>query len=367
MNNVPPQPNEAEVTLLGTGGGYGESVILKIGVEDWIIIDSCVDPYTKGALPLQYLHDIGVSLDQVKLVVCTHWHNDHILGISKILELCVNAKFVFSRIIDLKKFLFLCNLDSKKASKGGVTSTEEFIKCIEIVKSRGGNYFTAEADKKIFRSIDKVNNLEFELYALSPSPKVIENFTGEISSLITEFGESNSAIVYKSPNEKSVALLLKFGDNRVILGADLEIGRNDEEGWKHIIVNSLVCDEHRSSIFKIPHHGSENGYHKDVFVKLINDDVILKIAPFARYNLPSDDMISIYFNHSSQLYLTSNNLVSKKPKNRDKRIAKIAEMTCKSLKEVKFNYGIIQSRINYANDPANWVTQIDGTAFQCAL
>jgi len=367
LNKFPPLPYEAEVTLLGTGGGYGESVLLKVGIDEWIIIDSCIDPYTKKPLPLQYLEELGVPLEKVRLVICTHWHNDHIIGISQILASCLNAKFVFSRITDLKKFLYLCGLDSQKTSKGSVTSTEEFLNCIKIVAGRRDYFFTAEADKKIYRSIVRPINLEFELYALSPSPKVIEDFTGEISTLITEYGQRNNAIINKSPNDKSVALLLKFGNTRVILGADLEIGRDENEGWRHIVINSLVCDDHRSSIFKIPHHGSENGYLQEVFMNLINEDGILKIAPFARHNLPTDNMIDVFSTHSNHLYLTSKNSISQKPKNRDKGIAKIAELACKNLREVKFSYGVIQSRIQYTNNLASWVTLTHGAAFQYAV
>jgi len=35
-----PAFNIAEVTLLGTGGGYGESIVLHIGDNEWILVDS---------------------------------------------------------------------------------------------------------------------------------------------------------------------------------------------------------------------------------------------------------------------------------------------------------------------------------------
>ena len=45
----------AEINLIGTGGGYGESIVAHIGNNEWIIIDSCEDPNSKTCLPLELL------------------------------------------------------------------------------------------------------------------------------------------------------------------------------------------------------------------------------------------------------------------------------------------------------------------------
>ncbi len=70
---TPPDNSSAEITLLGTGGGYGESCLIHLGEGKWMIIDSCIDPTSGIVLPLQYLDSIGVSVDNnVIMVVCTH-------------------------------------------------------------------------------------------------------------------------------------------------------------------------------------------------------------------------------------------------------------------------------------------------------
>src|SRR6266496_6305280 len=103
-----PEDSIAEVTLIGTGGGYGESIVVHIGHNNWIVVDSCIDPVTKDSLPLKYLESIGVNPEiSVKMIVCTHWHDDHILGISQLLKSSKNAMFCMARPNDLKKFLNL--------------------------------------------------------------------------------------------------------------------------------------------------------------------------------------------------------------------------------------------------------------------
>ncbi len=80
-----PASHIAEVSLIGTGGGYGESSVIHVGNNEWIVIDSCINPNTFQCLPLEYLRKIGVDVKtQVKSIVCTHWHNDHIQGMSQL-------------------------------------------------------------------------------------------------------------------------------------------------------------------------------------------------------------------------------------------------------------------------------------------
>jgi glyoxylase-like metal-dependent hydrolase (beta-lactamase superfamily II) len=60
----------------------------------WIIVDSCIDGTSRGPKPLDYLNKIGVDVTSaVEVVVATHWHDDHVRGISKILQACQSAIF----------------------------------------------------------------------------------------------------------------------------------------------------------------------------------------------------------------------------------------------------------------------------------
>ena len=97
-----------EATLLGTGGGYGESQVIHLGENHWIVIDSCEDPKTKMCLPLDYLQKRGVDTStDVKMIICTHWHDDHIRGMGRLLQSCESAVFVMAKATDRDKFLRL--------------------------------------------------------------------------------------------------------------------------------------------------------------------------------------------------------------------------------------------------------------------
>lgn len=358
-----PQENIAEITLIGTGGGYGESVVIHIGNKNWIIIDSCIDPVSKDSLPLKYLKSIGVDIQEdVKLVICTHWHDDHILGLSQVVYECSNSMFCMARPNDLKKFLQLVELDYRKISiEVSNSSTIEFKKCIEIIKDRDPNKKkNAEIDKTLL-SLSFTDTLVSEVISLSPSDFTMQEFDKEISSLITEYGPSSKKIISKTPNAKSVVIFLKMGSHRAILGADLEVRNNNNEGWLNILDHSQVVE--KSTLFKIPHHGSSNGYHERIWVELLETNPIAKLTPWNKNKkLPEAEMLNVYSNHTENLFMTSP-LINDKPKNRDKKIEKIIRKMNLKIREVKYSMGVVQNRINIENPNDSWHTCLYENAF----
>ena len=91
----PPGYNEFEISLFGPG--YGEAIAIHFGNGQWVLVDSCIDPESGNPANLQYLRDLNFNVvDSVKVVVATHWHDDHIRGISSVFCECHNAKFVIS-------------------------------------------------------------------------------------------------------------------------------------------------------------------------------------------------------------------------------------------------------------------------------
>src|SRR5688572_29738807 len=114
----PPGADEFEITVLGTGGGYGESIVIHLGNGSWMIIDSCKSPFSPLALPIEYLRKLGVNTnDQVKIILSTHFDDDHIHGLSNVVQECASAKWFISRLVDHQKFLRLVGLEYKKAEK----------------------------------------------------------------------------------------------------------------------------------------------------------------------------------------------------------------------------------------------------------
>lgn len=364
----PPSQDEIEVTLIGTGGGYGESIVLKINNDDWIIVDSCVNPETKRPLSIEYLEKIGVDYaSKVKHIICTHWHDDHILGISKALELCTNAVFCMPCVNDTKKFVHYVSLDSSKLKKGSLASFVEFKNCLDIIDLRDNKTIRRlKSDLAIYSNQMSLSNnkkITNQLFSLSPSESVITNFDKEIATLLNDFGMSKKAVVEKSANENSSVIYFKYGEFSALLGADLEVTPKKNEGWKDIYNNSVLI-KGKSIIYKIPHHGSENGYDQSIYNKLIDPNAISKLSTWNRSSkLPQQKMIDVYKSHTNNLYMTSTVNTSKKPKKRDKGTEKIIDLFSRSLTEVKFNEGIVRTRHSLI-DEKNITVETHGTAFK---
>ena len=100
---VAPDEDEVEVTLLGPG--YDESVVVHIGHGRWIVVDSCINDAGKPQA-LEYLRTIGVEARcAVSLIVATHWHDDHIRGMAKLVDVCETADFCCAAALRQEEFV----------------------------------------------------------------------------------------------------------------------------------------------------------------------------------------------------------------------------------------------------------------------
>ena len=362
MTNLPDK-DIFEVALIGTGGGYGESIVMHIGNQNWVVVDSCINPKTGESLPLEYLREKGVNIaTDVKQIICTHWHDDHIQGISDLLNECKSSMFSMARTTDRQKFLMFVELDYLKAkNEGSASSTVEILKCFNILKERNGGIKGAEQDKLLFRT--EFDENVSEIFSLSPSESVIDDFNYEISSLIKDYSSSNRKVIINKPNDKCVVLLVKVNDHRVLLGSDLEVSDDINKGWICILDKCQCIDLNKCSLFKIPHHGSKNGYHKRIWDELISPKAIAKLTPWnLGEKLPQDEMLEVYLDKTESLYITSFNKRSRSAKKRERSIFKAIQRFNNSVQEVKYEKGIIRCRIGIRDEKNEWDIDLLGEA-----
>jgi beta-lactamase superfamily II metal-dependent hydrolase len=358
-----PQSEQLEITVIGSGGGYGESVVIHVGSNEWMIIDSCKGPDSLEPLPLSYLKSIGVNTaTQVKKILCTHWDDDHIQGMSQIVEQCASAQFIISKVTDIQKFLKLVTLDYLKLEKeGSISATKEFVKSLDIIRARGTkpavNY--AIQDRNLWSFTGSTSKTE--IFSLSPSDETVSQFDIEISNLITEFGVPQKRLV-TNQNKRAVVLFVKFGDHRVMLGSDLEVVPSPAMGWLGIINLSQVFDK-PASYFKIPHHGSENGYHDKIWSTLLTNKPIGTLTPWNRNKkLPQPEMVAQYKALTSNLFITSPPVFTAKPKRRDSDIEKLLRTFDYDVREVKFIQGIVRARISTTH--TTWTVDLFDAALE---
>jgi hypothetical protein len=87
-------------------------------------------------------------------------------------------------------------------------------------------------------------------------------------------------------NHASVVVLIHVDPDVILLGADLERTSDRLTGW-NAVISSRKRLQKQAGIFKIPHHGSENGHSEDVCTKMFRQDTIAIVTPYTRSGLPT--------------------------------------------------------------------------------
>jgi len=145
---VAPRTDEVEVTLLGPG--YGESIVVHAGEGCWIIVDSCVSD-TGTPQPLDYLIDMGIdAAEAVALIVATHWHDDHIRGMSELVNSCRKAKFHCAAALRRKEFLAAIHALNGRGSFAGNSGIHEIHEVFTHLKKQGRQPRFALSDRRLF-------------------------------------------------------------------------------------------------------------------------------------------------------------------------------------------------------------------------
>lgn len=335
-------PSENEIELSVFGKGYGECLVLCCGHQEYIVVDSFINPSTNNPIAIDYLGAIGMPLNSIKEVVLTHWHKDHIEGISTILNnLGSNVKLILSPILkddQFMEFIF-------RGIKEGQESTSELKKIFDFLHTYGnGVYKFAKQDTRIY-SNEMMGNAE--IYSLSPQDSEIMNY---IKYLITGTIAKPYSYEYSENNLLSLVLLLKDSVDGILLGADLE-NMSTDIGWDAVVTNYSHTKTH-PSVFKVPHHGSNTAHNDDVWKKILSPLPISILTVFDRSSkLPSDEDIIRLSGLSSKLYVVGNN--AKEEKLIESRIRK--KMPNIKVKAISSKIGLVRYR-RKINNPSNTAT-----------
>jgi beta-lactamase superfamily II metal-dependent hydrolase len=290
IKHDPPQPDEIEVSVFGPG--VGECIVVHLGNNDWAIVDSCRERRSQQPVALVYLERLGVNESAVKLIVATHWHDDHVRGLSDVLSLCPNAEFACSAALNREEFFTLVGYGRsvKGAFSSGIdefSSVLDFLKRSSPVKPSVAHHPArlewASSSKVLFR-----NNLApgTVVTALSPSSATQTSSLHDIfGHFYPKQGSPLRRFVSLGPNRLAVVLWIEVGSVAALLGADLEHENNPLTGWQ-AIVESNTRPVGEATIFKVPHHGSKNADNPDVWKTMLSQSPVAAITPFTRSRLP---------------------------------------------------------------------------------
>lgn len=304
-STAPPRPDEVEISLFGAG--VGECILLHVADGDWVIIDSCTFQ-SKTPVCLEYLRAIGVDVArQVRLVIITHWHDDHIRGASAVFRECKSAELVCSGALLGREFLRLVEIQKghKPILDAISTGVDEFGELMQLVRARKEAEGRlpiqwASSSKVVFQRASQPSPVV--VTALSPSDAEFQRALVGFSKITTvEEGEAKRRVPLVEPNDTAVALWVQVNRFNLLLGSDLETGESVDRGWQHI-VGSSTRPPGRAIVFKVPHHGSVTGYHEPVWGEMLSERPVAILTPYTRSGLPRDEEIRRILGHTCNAY-----------------------------------------------------------------
>jgi len=364
-----PAYDQIEVTLIGPG--FGESALIHLGNNNWVVIDSCIDSNTKKPAALAYLNSIGVNASEaVKLIIITHWHDDHVRGISDVLEACPDALVCASSVLSNEEFLATV-LPFKEnnliANKSGVEELSKILNILEKRSKAGVKHKLKRAfsDREVYRldSSESGHGVDCNIWTLSPSDKQFDKFLVELTKLVPEIKRTKYRAPSCSANHSSIVTLIKIGGQSFLFGADLEETTDVETGWS-VIVSSSILANVKSMIFKVPHHGSENAHNNDVWKQMLHGSAYAILTPFNRgvKKLPAPGDVKRLSSLTSNLFSTSNIAQTKSSIKRSSAVEKSIKETIGGIRDLEPKTGIIRLRNSGSEDQESWACELFNTA-----
>lgn len=347
-----PAWNEIEVSLFGPG--YGECVLVHLGENRWLVVDACIDRKSGRPPVLDYLDQLGVDAAKaVRLIVASHWHDDHVRGLARIVEHCDRANFCLSEAMTTTEFLTLINAYQYPVTEAG-SGCGELSKILNILQRRKPIPVPKSilADMCLW-STPLRDGTTCKVYALSPSQAANLLAKRELGALLQE-GNERRRLFVRGPNHMAVVLWVEIGSLRILLGSDLEETANPNMGWSVILTDS-TCTDGRASLFKIPHHGSQTGHCLEVWEKLLSPQPVALLTPFSKSRLPRQTDIERICSFSNKAYITrlKQPKILKRPKVVQDRIKSMT----KRITPVEYSMGHIRCRSKLGHQ-STWAVEL---------
>ena len=308
-----PNPDEVEVTLLGPG--FGESLVIHLGCGRWIVIDSCIDSETDEPTALTYLTHIGVDpASSVSHIIATHWHDDHVGGLSKVVERCTKATFCCAAALTSPEFLNLVTVFNQRTI-AITTGLSEIEKVLYLLMQRRAEPKYILGDMPILTLPATSTAPEARVTALSPVNAEYVRFLKSLARHVPTSPTTKHRFPRPDENDISIATLVTVSDVCALLGADLETTSSPSRGW-NAVLTSTNRPADLASLFKVPHHGSVTGHHPDVWSEMLTSQPVAILTPWNRGNkLPTRNDRTRIASYADRSFITAKGAATSRPAN----------------------------------------------------
>lgn len=337
INLQSPAVDEFEISLFGPG--TGECIVAHLGHGDWMVVDSCTARESKEPVALEYLRKLGVSCDQVKVVLITHFHDDHIRGIGEVIRCCTAATVCISDALTQAEsvaFVKAYGASYNFADKDK-PSAHEINNIVDLMDASERHFIWASDSKVLYRNNDVV------VHALSPSNQAISQSRLDFAQAFEETRNSVRRLARRlSENLCAVALHVCNGTDTILLGSDLEVTAANNIGWGAILASSTKPTM-RAQLFKVPHHGSVTGHSDQVVDLMLAHKPLSILTTMNTSHLPRPEDLERIKGYSNEVYHTTQPML--KPPKRERAVEEIMRQVAKVRRVPSGEIGHVQVRM----------------------
>lgn len=373
-----PDSREFEVTLMGPG--TGESLVVHMGDNRWMIVDCFVDGESGEAAPLEYLRRINVDLDRVEAIVVTHLHMDHYKAIWRVHEACQKARLILSSALteagalkvyaqrpenELYGTLHAASARQLPGNEPGMIR----VHCGSSVRNAAPCRATAIAPThaacndaeahiaglaaRVIEARSSKDRAAARVREITNAGEVDPDAAGTVADLLQAADDSMQKAMaeaeggLRDENRCSVGIHVQFSPDGpgALLAADMV--SHDQYGWQALVSENCVQPCGKVSLLKVPHHGSERNDCGELWDRWVDAGAVALVAPFRSSGLPRDSDIARIQQRSGSIWQAA-------PSSRARDVVDGTDSTPKT--------GIVQARWSHAT--STWTLATDGPAFR---
>ena len=290
------------------------------------------------------------------MVLATHWHDDHIRGLSNLLGVCSGATFCCPLAMTKSEFCDYVELNTTRNSMAAGPGTKEIHDVFsDLKRGSGRELIYAVANKRILL------NDKCEIWSLSPSDDQCTQFLSELTALMPQLGREKRRVAALEPNHNSVVVQVCWGSDSILLGGDLEQTSSTRTGW-NAVLNSTQRPRQASNLFKIPHHGSENAHNDRLWEEMLVPNAVAATTPYSRgrKKLPALADVERIKSKTDNAFLAKVDVRSPIHGN-SSVVAKTIRETTRSYEEFNPSIGVIRMR-KVIDSTSDWSVQLSPNA-----
>lgn len=280
------------------GPGRGEAILVKMPDGQVGVVDGCRrpnDPLTGEGDPVrELLEKLDIPKYEISFVALTHPHSDHYPGLSSLVDAWLTNS---RRVRELwcpfhvgdryAKAWFRYLKDQQRTGKGRSPHPKAddvrdlpFVSWAEIIRARQAKYLAISERKVLIDEMCQESPLRIQ--AVGPTDRDLFLALEELLDAIRHrcAGDERQRPTF-DPNAASGALLLTWGEGRILLAGDLLAGNKSYDGWTGVSNFPSPVQ-----IVNVAHHGSEEAHHPELWARMAPQLAIVTPFQFAKNNQP---------------------------------------------------------------------------------